>query len=473
MADLEFVDPGTGAALGTHAFGTVAAGATSASWAARLRYKWGQSGSGLNQNALVLEVSTDGGSTWQTDLAEFTLQVTAVQNVPLDPLFTGTTTSALRTTRLDLPALRAGCAYDLAIVFAPTLHTGAATTAYSWRLGVSYNESYREIALVPDAPTGILPGLGDISVNEWVTAPTLANATGKVTLGDCGYVHAGIFRYAFGADVTLNQDDGSSVTLGSGEEYVAVLSAGSSGITTTKGDLATAGSALTPAYPAGELPLAVVRVPYGGVIVTSTLLAVSGRCLVTDAGGLIVTVQPGRAVSPGMLAAPATVQTLTLADNSTVYVYLSESGVAGSAAAPTGIPLATVTTVGGDITVLTDTRRILRGQPIRLSASGTETAAANIARIYVPYQWTMDRADLRLMTPSAGATGSTDLVVRIDAIYELINDNIPAQDTAYLTPALLITTWTPGWITLECDGVTSGGTPAADIEVLLWITQVA
>lgn len=366
MADLEFVDPATGAALGSHAFGTVAAGSASASWAVRLRYKWGQSGSGLNSNALLLEVSDDGGVTYSTDFPEFTLQVTAVVNTPSDPLFLGATTAARRTTRLDLPALRAGCAYDLAVIFSPTLRTGTTTTTYTWRLGVAYNDSYRVISLNPDAPTGVLTGLGDVTVYEWITAPTLANDTDKVTLGNAAYIFAGTYQYVAGADVTLNQDDGASATLTSGKEYIALISAGGSGMTTTKGVMANAGSAVAPAYPQNELPVAVVTVPYGGVIVASTLVAVSGRCLVIDAGGRVVTVQPGRAHMPGYFIQPSTVQTLTCPANSTSIVYLSEQGVANLVA---GVPLAEVTTDGSDITALTDTRVLLyQGQQSKLLA---------------------------------------------------------------------------------------------------------
>lgn len=469
MADLEFVDPSTGAALGTYAFGTVAAGTLSASWAARLRYKWGQSGSGLNQNALVLEVSTDGGTTWRTDLTEFTLQVTAVQNVPVDPLFLGVVTSARRTTRMDLPALRAGCAYDLAIVFAPTLRTGAATTAYNWRLGVAYNESWQEIALVPDAPTGILTGLGDATRSEWITAPTLTNDTDNVTLWDGEHIHLGIRYRLGGGDVTLNQDDGDSATLGSGEEYIAVLSVGAT-LTTTKGSKAAAGAALQPAYPTGELPLAVVRVPYGGVIATSTLLAVSGRCLVSDAGGLTVTVQPGRAVSPGMLACPTTVQTLTLADNATVYVYLSETGVAGSGATPDGIPLATVVTSSGSISTVTDTRRLLLPPPLVLSIPGAETVLANSARHYVPYAWTIERLEVRCRVPSTGATGVTTCEVFLSGS-SWIAESIDAQAAVKVSRTSVV--GAAGWISVDVTAVTSGGTAVEDIEVLIWLVQTA
>lgn len=469
MADLEFVDPSTGAALGAHAFGTVAAGTLSASWAARLRYKWGQSGSGLNQNALVLEVSTDGGATWRTDLNEFTIAVTAVQNVPLDPLFLGTTAAARRTTRLELPALRAGCAYDLAIVFSPTLHTGAATTAYSWRLGVAYNESFREISLIPGAPSGILTGLGDATAIEWVTAPTLTNGIDKVTLGVGTLVNHGVYMGTASGDVALDQNDGDSAALAAGQEYVAVGAVYTDGsIVVMKGSKAAAGAALQPASYT-DVPVFVARVPYGGVIVTSTLLAVSGRCLVTDAGGLVVTVQPGRAVSPGMLAMPATVQTLTLADNTTSTVYLSPSGVANVTA---GIPLAEVTTASGDITVLTDIRRILRPEPLRLKMPGVEAVAANVDRAYVPYSWTCDRAAARVMTPAAGAGDYTDVEVLFDG-GRLAWLGIVAGAAGVEATLVEIKNGAAGWITVSGANITTGGTPAADIEVLLWIVQTA
>lgn len=356
MADLELVDPTTGATLGAYAYGTVAAGVESASYPVRLRYKWGQTGSGLNSNALVLEVSEDEGSTWRTDLTEFTLAVTATVNTANDPEFYGSEVSARRTTRLDLPPLRAGCAYDLAIVFSPTLRTGATTSAYSWRLGIRYNESWQAISIIPDAPTGVLTGLGDASISEWVTAPTLTPGTGEVTLGDCDYVFEGVALAIAGAAVTLSQTAASG-TLTSGQEYVAVLSVGSAGtVVTTKGYRTTAGSAITPAYPAGNLPIGVVRVPYGGVIVTTTVVALTGRLVVSDGGGLVAAVAPGRATMPGYLLTPRNVQRITLPDDATTAVYLDSQGVPSLVG---GVPLATVTTAGGVITGIVDDRLVL------------------------------------------------------------------------------------------------------------------
>ncbi len=469
MSDLEFVDPGTGAALGTHAFGTVPIGTASAAWALRLRYKWGLSGSGLNANALVLEYSTDGGVTWASDLAMFTLAVTAVVNTPGDTLFLGTVQPARRTNRLVLPALRAGCAYDLSLVFSHPLVTGAMTTAYSWQLGVSCNEAYQPAGLVPDAPVGVLSGLGCAAVSEWITAPTLANGTGKVTLGACAYVHQGIRREIAGGDVALDQNDWSAAALAATEEYVAVLSVGSAGtVTTTKGDKATAGTALTPTYPAGELPIAVVRVPFGGVIVTSTLVAVSGRCLVADTTGLVVSVQPGRVQVPGYLVTPATVQTLTLANGATSRVYMSEAGVANDDG--DGALLAEVVTSAGDITSVTDLRRLLGLTEVHLRQVGNETAATAADRFYLPWGWTIDSGEVRVRTASTGATGSTTVNVQL-AGSTVFSGSIAAQGTSGAL-TFTATTGAAGWLTLDVAAVTSGGTRAVDTEVVLWLARV-
>ncbi len=470
MADIEFVNPSTGAALGTYAFGTVAVGTASAAYAIRVRYKWGQTGSGLNSNALVLQYSTDGGVTWESDLALFTLAVTAIQNTSSDALFLGTTLSARRTNRLVLPPLRAGCAYDLALVFSHPLVTGAATTTYTWRLGLEYNQSYQPAGLVPDAPYGVLSGLGCPDVSEWITAPTLTNDTDKVTLGNCAYVHEGVRLEIAGGDVALSQDDGSSVTLSATEEYVAVLSVGAAGaVTVTKGDLDTAGTAGAPAYPVGELPLAVVRVPYGGVIVTSTLVAVSGRCAVSDAGGLDVTIQPGRVSVPGYLVTPATVQTLTLADDSTSTVSLSEAGVANVDG--DGAPLATVVCASGDISSVTDVRRLLGLTELHLRQRGTETAATAADAVYVPYAWTVDSGEVRVRAASTGATGSTDVNVELDGT-TFGSGSIAAQGTSDAL-AFVALSGAAGWITLDVATITSGGTQAVDVEVVLWIARTA
>ncbi len=467
MADLEFVNPSTGAALGSYAFGTVAVGVESAAYAVRLRYKWGQSGSGLQSNALVLEYSTDGGVTWLSTIAMFRIAVTAVQNVPLDPLFLGATLSARRTNRLDLPPLRAGCAYDLAITFLHPLVTGAATTAYSWRLGVAYNDNYRSVGLIPDAPLGVLSGIGCPDVSEWITAPTLANGTDKTTMGATDYVHEGIRCALAGGDVTHSQDDSASHTLIATEEYVAIQSVGASGRTVTKGVAATAGTAVAPAIPAGEMPEATVRVPYGGVIVTSTLHAVSGRCAVSDAGGLNVYVQPGRVSVPGYLVTPPVAQTLTLEDDATPIVYMSEAGVANVAG--DGAPLAEVITAGGDITSLTDVRRLLGLELVRLRQAGNETAGTAVDRFYVPYPWAVDSGAVLVRTASTGASGATDVNVEL-AGTTFGTGSIAAQGTSAVL-AFTALSGAAGWITLDVAAITTGGSRAVDVEVYLWIAR--
>jgi hypothetical protein len=463
MSDFEFVDPTTGAAIGAHAFGAVAAGTSSTPKAVRLRYKHGQTGSGAAANALVMRVSENGGSTWRDAATEFTLAVTAV-SAP-DPLFTERVRSLGRGTRWRLAPFRAGCYADLTLTFTPDKRTGAASTPLSWELGIDESQSI-PAAYVPDAPAGVLSGIGREDVSEWIIAPTLANDTDKVTMGACEYVHAGV-RYALaGGDVTLNQDDGDSAALASGEEYVAVLSQWGGARYVTKGSKATAGTALTPAITAWDLPEATVRVPYGGVIVTSTLHALSGRCAVSDAGGLVVNVQPGRVSLPGWLAEPNAVQSITVPDDTTSTVRL---GATGAPSLVDGAALATVVTAAGDIVSITDARRLLGLTEVRLRQTGDETAGTAVDSVYLPYAWAVDSGEARVRTASTGATGSTDVAVELDGT-TFGSGSIAAQGSA---AALTFTTFSgaAGWLTLDVAAVTSGGTRAADLELVLWIAR--
>ena len=314
MADWEFVDPSTGAALGTHAYGTVAAGTASTPWAVRLRYKHGQTGSGLPANALVMRISEDSGLTWRNAVTEFTLAITAISNPPADPLFLETVRSLGRGSRWALAPFRAGCSVDLSVTFTPDKRSGLALQPLRFELGID-ETSYRAVGEVPDAPAGVLSGIGVAGASECIVAPTLTNGTDKVTMGAHTYVHDGIRHELAGGDVTLSQDDGAGATLAAAQEYVAVLTVGASGRTVTKGVKATAGTAVAPAIPAGEKPEATVRVPYGGVIVTSTLHSVSGRCAVAIASGLTVNVQPGRVSLPGWLAEPPSAQSFVVPDD--------------------------------------------------------------------------------------------------------------------------------------------------------------
>jgi hypothetical protein len=463
MSDFEFVDPTTGAAIGAHAFGTVAAGTSSTPKALRLRYKYGQTGSGAPSNALVMRVSENGGSTWRDAVTEFTLAITAV-SAP-DPLFTERARSLGRGTRWPLAPFRAGCYADLTLTFTPDKRTGAASTPLSWELGIDESVSI-PAAFVPGAPSGVLSGIGDESHSEWITAPTLANGTDKTTMGAADWVHAGIRYTLAGGDVALNQTDGDGATLASGQEYVAVQSVGAGARTVTKGSKATAGTALAPSIPAGELPEATVRVPYGGVIVTSTLHAASGRCAVSDGGGLVVNVQPGRVVGPGWFATPTTVQQITVPDDATTIVRLGATGVPS---VTDGAALAEVVAAAGDIVSVTDARRLLGLDLVRLRQTGDETAGTAVDSVYLPYAWAVDSGEARVRTASTGATGSTDVAVELDGT-TFGSGSIAAQGSA---AALTFTTFSgaAGWLTLDVAAVTSGGTRAADLELVLWIAR--
>lgn len=466
MADQVFVDPDTHATLAPIAMGVVPAGTASAEFEAEWRYKWGQSGAGHIQTAFVLQTSTDGGVTWKADSTEFTLQVKEVLNPGNDPLFLGAVTAAIPTSRLDVAPARAGCGYVLGIKCQPSLRPGSNQEAVRWKLGVLSNETFRAISLNPDAPSGVLTGLGDKSISEWVVAPTLANGSDKVTLGVVRYVHAGVRLKIDPGDVALDQNDGAAAALASGEEYSFVLSAGAAGtITTTKGPKALAGASVRPAWPTDERPLVSGRVPYGGVIVSTELLAESGRCLVTDGGGLTVVCGPGRYQVPGFLITPVKT-TLTLPDNSTSTVHLSVQGVYNLTA---GEALYDVTTSGGAVTVITDRRHIIRPEPIRLRMPGVEAAADNIDKLYVPYPWTLERMLTVFRVPAAGgASGNTTVDVNVNGS-GWTSDQITAGLSSSEGDPAPPWNYPAGWITTDIATITTGGTPAEDIEVLMWI----
>lgn len=465
MADWEFVDTSTGAALGTHAYGTVAAGTASTPWAVRLRYKHGQTGSGLPANALVMRISEDSGLTWRNAVTEFTLAITAVGNPSADPLFLETVRSLGRGSRWALAPFRAGCSVDLSVTFTPDKRSGLALQPLRFELGID-ETSYRAVGEVPDAPVGVLSGIGVAGVSECIVAPTLTNGTDKVTMGAHTYVHDGIRHELAGGDVALSQEDGDAATLAETEEYVAVSTVGASGRTVTKGAKATAGTAVAPALPAGEKPEATVRVPYGGVIVSSTLHAVSGRCAVSVVSGLTVAVQPGRASLPGWLAEPSTVQEIEVPDDATTTIRLNASAAASTTE---GAAIAVATAAAGAITSLVNQPRLLGLEPIRISIPGAEAVANARAAIYIPFPWAVDTGDLECRVPSVGATGATAIELELDGT-PIAAGAVAAQASS---GTLTFTTFSgePGWLTVDFTAGVSGGTPPADFEVILWAAR--
>lgn len=465
MAGWEFVDPLTGLALGPHAYGTVASGTASTPWPARLRYLHGESGSGRPANALVLEVSEDLGLTWRPAVTEFTLAITGVANPPSDPLFLETVRSLGRGSRWALAPFRAGCSIDLSVTVTPDKRTGAAEQPLRFRLGID-ETPYRAVAEVPDGPVGVLSGIGVPGVRETILAPTLTNGTDEVTLGAHTYVHDGIRHELAAGAVALSQDDGDAATLEETEEYVAVSTVGASGRTVTKGAKATAGTAVAPALPAGEKPEATVRVPYGGVIVSSTLHAVSGRCAVSVVSGLTVAVQPGRASLPGWLAEPSTVQEIEVPDDATTTIRLNASAAASTTE---GAALAVATAAAGAITSLVEARRLVGLEPIRISIPGNEAVADARASFFIPFPWAVDTGDLECRVPSVGATGATAIELELDGT-PIATGTIAAQASS---GNLTFTTFSgePGWLTVDFTAGVSGGTPPADFEVILWAAR--
>ena len=114
-------------------------------------------------------------------------------------------------------------------------------------------------------------------------------------------------------------------------------------------------------------------------------------------------------------------------------------------------------------------RRLLGLDLVRLRQAGDETAGTAVDSVYLPYPWAVDSGEVRVRTASTGATGSTDVAVELDGTTFGVG-SIAAQGSA---AALTLTGWSgaAGWLTLDVTAVTSGGTRAADLEIVLWIAR--
>jgi hypothetical protein len=175
----------------------------------------------------------------------------------------------------------------------------------------------------------------------------------------------------------------------------------------------------------------------------------------------------GNEAGSDTVADPGFVYTgLTGGADGTVTVRL---GATGAPSVTDGAALAVVVTAAGDIVSVTDARRLLGLTEVRLRQAGDETAGTAVDRLYLPYAWAVDSGEVRVRTASTGATGSTDVAVELDGT-PIATGSIAAQANS---AALTLTSWSgaAGWLTLDVAAITSGGTRAADLEVILWIAR--
>jgi hypothetical protein len=366
-------------------FGPTAAGATSAAQVIHLWYNKGTPG-GAVRNFSVQPVNPGStppglasGVPW-LDETWIEARANGGANPGLDPAFVAVTTDWYKLGSgcvLPLPDLPGNCAYYLEIRLHPPMKDGAPTVSVNAEFIWNYNESAFSLAgALSDLGSGIVTGVGDRTVTEFVDAPTVL-ATGTpdalVHVSKLWRVYAGVsLRNSATQDLTMAQTDGASVALTTGHEYQALLSipngpgTGNVAITVTKGLLSTTGASVLPALPAGDQAIAKVLVSYhvtASVITQAniTVLCTGGRAKPTIGTGLTVNIAAFRAVMPGarIIQRGATVVTVPLSVTS--WIWLASSGtfsVSASAVPPFSGALPICSAVAGvsTVTSITDFR---------------------------------------------------------------------------------------------------------------------
>lgn len=488
---------GTTAVTTTHAFGATAAGSTSTAWEPWIYYNKGTSGG--NATNVTLSVEALSGSDWLRsglsvlDQHEIEVRIKGYAATG-DSTWVPAVTTLRQRMGTDLPfivgTIPGDCGVQLEIVHAPRLQSGTAATDVTVQFPTVYNEIRTTITPGPNevGGYGVLTGLGDPYHTEWVTAP-LVTETGtpddKANLSASWWVGAGTTYRAAATTVTLNQNDSAPAALTAGQAYYALLSQPIAGgaVVATKGTKATAGSQTVPTLPANSLPIALVTVDYGAggsVIQTADIsqIAQDGRLLVADAGGLDVTIRPGKAITRRALIERTLAEDLTVTDAATTTIYLAPDGTLSTTAGD--FPLAAVTAAAGDITLIRDLRRYVQPGYAQENAwtTLTESTATSIATVAFPPSSTAG-ADLRVWIEASDGTEYQGLttVVRLTSARKATGNTVSAvsivgSDLQSCTSGTL--TWTATvtedaqFATLKANAVSSltQTTLRANVEVL-------
>lgn len=407
---------------------------------------------------------------------------------------------------LELSRIYGNSARYVEVRYYPPLAEGAASETLTVRFFVVANDTQYGIpaGLMESVGQGILPGVTDGRLTEWIRVPTVtASGTPDAIVHVAGpdeWLWRGIPDGYHDDDdpITLNQTDGAAAALTTGTSYIALLSrplAGGAAVG-TKG--VKAASPVAPAVPADHLPFKRVTVGYhasGFSVISSgaiTSIAYSGRfALVSSASSLTVTIGPGRALVGGALVVFGSHRSFALPASSTSRVWISPSGALALVTTSDDPPFAgaewlySIVTDGTGVTSSTDKRRYLAPAsiPIVLYVSGNETVAAGQARAMIPFRWCLDRITASVLTAAAGgATGSTVLDINKvsggtsatiftnqGGTYETRPKIAAGSYTDVDTCAEVRTGEAGDWLVLDVDTITSGGTRAADIAVTLWV----
>jgi hypothetical protein len=362
---------------------------------------------------------------------------------PLDELWsrlriTGQDTANAPAQQLELAdwtPVGTGRALHLATLLSGGLRTGeirfhppatAARLTWSFRLAVIAAE--HSYPVPAGARPGILTGLGDYGHSALVRGFQITAAipaADQVHVAAGQLVHRGRLVGLVGGAVQLDQLDGAAEALAPGQLYYAVLSAGATGITVTKGSRGSAPA--RPAPPPWEPPLAAVAVRHeaGASEINPTDiedLRVFDRYHAEPGAGLQLRVHAGRAIAGGTLRYHSTPTTLMLPPNATTALWQRASG-AWELAAPTDPPPETtalgplwmVTTDVASVTELLD-RRVFAADTVVIPLRGPLPAAPGpIAEALVVHDGLILEDVLYRLSDSGGGTaGQTQLDLLLD-----------------------------------------------------------
>ena len=455
-------------------------------------------------------VKPTGSSTWLTsghpavDEGWFKVAITGGTGPTSEKRFVPPAGGAYRIVKASKP-LKIGDLYGNCAVYMNVtvqMPEDAEAIDFDWEMYVT-NDVVTQ-ATDPYLPCGLLRGLGDTSVWEWVNAPVIT-ATGTPDSHVHGSFHSSVWYGVFSSravldDLTLNQTDGSAGTLTPGQAYKALISRSSdfsTALTVTKGTRASSSSATVPALPAGEKPVAVVHVAYGagGSVINAsniTNLGVDGWGHVTAGTGLQALVGTFRAQLPGSFVEIDRQSTVALTASSTNRIWANTDGTFSVVTASDTPPFlgsewfATATTDGSGITALVDKRRFedSAGEWIELKKLGSETAATGKDSTMVPYPHQVAAVVAAVGVPSSGgATGNSrwDVNRRRAGTATTIFTNQGGStetrptvaaggstDTAAV-PELVSDGNAGDSYVLDQDAATTGGTQATDVYVRLLV----
>jgi hypothetical protein len=416
-------------------FGPTAAGATSPVQILHVWYNKGTPGGIVNNVSFqLLDPSTgaSSGLNWQ-DEHWVEMRINGGSNPSNSSQFRAVTTDWVKVgsgTALLAPNIPGNCAYFLEMRLHPPMKDGVATETVPFRLATVYNDT--AFALAPGMQflgSGILTGVGDRALTEWIDAPTvLASGTpdALVHVARRWYLASGIsLRTCATDDLTLNQTDGAAAALVSGKEYKAVISqAPGSGTadlaaTVTKGVAAATGVSIAPAVPAGNLAIAVVTVHFhagASVILQNDIVvvAVSGRGKPSIGTGLTVNIAAFRAFAADGLVVNRAASTVAVTASIDNWIWIGGSGaftVTTTAAQPYAgaLPLCKATAGASTVTAIVDLRTFFEpgAMLVRLKSMVAASGTTNFDATAMPSFWNIDRVYARLGAAVAGS-GTTE-----------------------------------------------------------------